>query len=260
MRPLAFVFATGCILVSLMGCSTEVAHGLDEGEANRVIVALAETQIAATKSIDPTSEGRFLVEVTQADLGPALAALGAAGLPSQHNPGVLASLGESGLVASPSTEHARQVIGVAGELERSLLSIEGVLSARVHLAVPEADILSPDPERRPASASVLIRHRGATPPLSGGEIARLVSGAVPALPAEAVVVILHPVPSPAQSSISGLASFGPLTVGRNSLAMLRLVLGAAAFLNVALVVAVCLLWIRMRALLQTETKPPTETV
>jgi type III secretion protein J len=201
-----------------------------------------------------------LVEVTQADLGPALAALGAAGLPSQHNPGVLASLGESGLVASPSTEHARQVVGIAGELERSLLSIDGVLSARVHLAVPEADVLSPDPTKRPASASVLLRHRGATPPLSGGEVARLVSGAVPSLAAEAVVVILHPVPSPAQSPLAGLASFGPLTVGRSSLPALRLVLGAAAFLNVALVIAVCLLWIRMRALVQAEAKPTTEAV
>jgi type III secretion protein J len=257
--------AAGCLLAALtgcclLGCSAEVARGLEESEANRVVVALAETQIAASKHADPGNEGRFLIEVTQADLGPALAALDAAGLPTQRNPGVLDALGESGLVASPSNEHARQVIGVAGELERSLLSLESVLSARVHLAVPETGQLTFEPSKQAASASVLIRHRGASPPIAASEIARLVAGAVPGLAAEAVVVILHPVATLPQAQSSGLSAFGPLTVGRGSVSTLRWVLGGAALLNVMLVLAVCLLWVRIRSLNQAETKGSTEAI
>ena len=43
-----------------LGCTTPVAAGLDEEDANRIIVALDHTNIDATKEVDPAIEGAGL--------------------------------------------------------------------------------------------------------------------------------------------------------------------------------------------------------
>ena len=100
--------------------------------------------------------------------------------PAGENPGILQSLGAGSMVPSRLAEHARLLSGISGELEQSLQAVDGVVSARVHLAAPER-ARSTTPSRRKPSASVLIRHRGAAPPLATSDVQRLVAGAVPGL-------------------------------------------------------------------------------
>ncbi len=232
--------------LSALACSAEVARDLPEGEANRVIVALGRNGVAATKEADRDNEGRFLVRIPQAELGSAVAALEQEGLPSKNSPGVLESLGEAGLVASRQSEHARLVIGTAGELERTIKDVSGVLSARVHLAVSEPDALAPAESIPPASASVLVRHQGATPPLSAADLQRLVAGAVSGLSPEHVAVVFLPVTQPAADADTTLARFGPLSVSRASLGSLRWLVGAVAAVNLLMLTALLFLYTRLR--------------
>jgi type III secretion protein J len=166
--------------------------------------------------------------------------------------GVLDSLGDSGLIASRQTEHARLVIGTAGELERSLRDVAGVLSARVHLAVPSSDPLTPGAEKAPPSASVLVRHRGTSPPLSPSEVQRLVAGAVSGLEESRVAVVMHPVVSPPREASDTLVQMGPLSVSRSSMVSLRWLIAAAAGLNAVLLGALLFVWSRLRRMRERD--------
>jgi type III secretion protein J len=240
-------------------CSVPVARGLDEQDANRVATALEEQGVAANKEVDPQAEGRWLVSVAPDDAPAATAVLVSENLPPRPSPGVLEALGEDALVPSRASERARLVAGIAGDLERSLRSVDGVLSARVHLAVPVEDTLTPDETRPPPTASVLLRHRGATPPVSVQGVQQLVARAVPALAPEMVSVVATPVPPAKRAPDRELARFGPITVTQGTSRALRLIVGLVVALNLALIGALIALWSRLRraraALLEMETNP-----
>lgn len=240
-------FRRGLVLLPLLaGCSAPVAQALGETDANRVVVALSEANIGATKKSDPHVEGRFLVEVPTTDVATALQILQQQGLPSPESTGILASLGESGLIASKSTEHARLIVGTAGELERSLRELDGVLSARVHLAVPETDPLLPQETPKFATASVLLRHRGATPPIAATEVQRLVAGAVAGLAHDHVAVVMQPVTVVESDAAQAVVQLGPVSVSQSSVTTLKGLLGVVGLVNIVLVGIVLLLWQRAK--------------
>src|SRR5580700_4711118 len=155
--PLVFLF--------LAACSLPIEAGLDDGEANRVFVALDHAGIDVSKEPDPAAEGRWRVSVSENDVARALTVMRDEGLPRRDTPGVLDSIGKGSLVPSEAAEHAQLIAAIASELERSLQGIDGVLAARVHLNVPSASPLRDLAPPR-GTASVLLEHRGATPPLS----------------------------------------------------------------------------------------------
>jgi type III secretion protein J len=159
---------------------------------------------------------------------------------------VLEALGEGALVPSRTSEHARLVTGMAGELERSLRDVEGVLAARVHLAVPPKDALGIGDTPEAPTASVLLRHRGATPPMTQSDIQRLVAGAVPGLSAEEVSVVTTPVPEALTRRERPLAHFGPITVARTSLTSLRIAVAIVVTVLLGLLAAVVGAWLRLR--------------
>ena len=113
-------------------------------------------------------------------------------------------------------------------------------------AIPEKDAFSPDEAPVPASASVLLRHRGSAPPIAINDIQRLVAGAVPGLTPAQVSVVASPVPTPARLPERELSRFGPVTVTRASVFPLRTIFGGALFLNLGLLGALFLLWTRAR--------------
>jgi type III secretory pathway lipoprotein EscJ len=129
--------------------------------------------------------------------------------------------------------------------ERSLESVAGVLSARVHLAVARRDPLAGAAELAKPTASVLLTYRGSAPPISEQDVRRLVAGAVQEMTPESVSVVQ----AHAELDRSGddaLARFGPFTTSASALPKLRLLLGGAAALNIVLVAAVLALWSRHR--------------
>lgn len=170
----------------LAGCAeVAVIHGAPEPEARRAVAALAEARVSArTVAVDRG----FAVTVAEGDVARAVAALHDAELPRREEPGFAEAWGERSLVATATEERARAAQATAGELARSLESLDGVLDARVHLALPGPDPAGESPRR--VTASVLVRHRAGHPPVSEGQVQALVAHAVEGLRAEDVAVVL----------------------------------------------------------------------
>jgi type III secretion protein J len=158
-RLLGVLLALAC-LFGLAGCEQELYTGLSEVEVNEMVAALSSAGISAQKAVQEGQgqEGRtWTLTVDQADMGPSLAVLRAQGLPRPR----LASLGQvfqkQGLVATPAEERVRYIYGVSQELSRTLLDVDGVMLAHVHVVIPENDPLAD--KAKPASAAVYIRYR-----------------------------------------------------------------------------------------------------
>lgn len=234
--------------LTLAGCSAPIAADLGEHGANRVVVALEQAGIAAEKSPDPAVEGRYVVSVPRDDAAAALTVLTQENLPPPEAPGVLAALGENSIVPSRSAEHAKLVTGIAGELERSLGDVSGVVAARVHLAVPADDPLTTSDNPTEPSASVLVRHRGAAPPITADDVQRLVAGAVPGLEPDRVTVVSTPAPPLARLPERELAQIGPITTTRASLPWARAIGASVVVALLVLAAAVVALWARVRRL------------
>ncbi len=234
----------------LAGCTVPVAAGVDESDANRIVVSLDRASIDATKEADPLVEGRFRVVVMRDDAARALVTMQSEGLPRPKPAGVLDAMDRGALVPSRAAEHAQYVAGLAGDLERTLEGVDGVLSARVHL-----NVVDPDPLRDVAnahgSASVLLEHRGATPPIAVSDVQQIVAGGVPTLAPAAVAVVMI-----ARGAAAGsgeglplpLAHVGPITVARTSMRALQLALVGLVALVAVLAGATLALYTRLARL------------
>jgi type III secretion protein J len=210
------------LAIALAGCSVPVAGALDDPEANRVVVALDRASIDATKEADPVAEGKWRVDVSRDDVPRALGVMREQSLPRVPPAGVLDAVGKGSLVPSEAAEHAQLVAGLAGDLEKSLEGVDGVLRARVHLNLPEASPLraSDAPVAR-GSASVLLEHTGSTPPLSADSVQRLVAGGVAGLLPTDVAVVLVSRPMPASAAPGEIGHVGPIAVARRSMRELQ---------------------------------------
>ncbi len=74
-----------------------------------------------------------------------------------------------------------------GELERTIMSMQEITAARVHLALPEERLFSDDQQE--ATASVVLGVGGQLSPSHVSAISQLVASAVPSLNAKAVTVV-----------------------------------------------------------------------
>jgi type III secretion protein J len=231
----------------LTACSVPVAGALDEEDANRIVVALDHANVESTKEADPAVEGKFRVTVLHDDAARALVAMKGEELPRPKAAGVLDAVDKGALVPSPTQEHAALVAGIAGDLEKTLEGVDGVLSARVHLNVPPPEPLS-DTAPAKTSASVLVEHRGATPPLTETEVARLVAGGVPNLKPQDIAVVMVARPIPPRAPGSELTYVGPIAVARTSMRMLQLALVGLVVLVAGLTAATLALFSKVRKL------------
>lgn len=215
--------------LALTGCAVPVAAGLEETDANRVVVALDQAGIDVAKEADPAVEGRFRVTVPRDDAARALSAMADEQLPRAKSHGVLDAADRGQLVPSQAAEHAQLVAGLAGDLERTLGGVEGVLFARVHLNVPARDGLAFGPVPK-ATASVLVEHRGSTAPLAADSVQRLVAGGAPGLaPVDVVVVfVARPARPSGGRADAALGHVGPIAVARGSLTTLKITLASLA--------------------------------
>jgi type III secretion protein J len=180
------------------GCGREeILHGLEERQANQVLVALDEGGLRGEKRRDDGAEGRWLVEVADADAARAQRLLAERELPRPEAPGFAAVFGKGSVVPTPAEDRARLLQALSGELSRTIEAVDGVVEARVHVAVPPDEPLrgaTPTPSR----GSVLVRIRpGARDRVEAqaAGIQALVAGAVPGLEAARVAVLLSESPA-----------------------------------------------------------------
>lgn len=140
--------------VLLTACKVEVYKGLTQREANEMVAVLTRAGIDAKREPDGTN---FKISVPDKELGPAVAALKRAGFPRD----TYKSLGEifpgDGLVVSPYEQRIRMMFAMNQEVSRTLSTIQGVVTSRVHIVVPELDLRGL-PMGKP-TASVVVHHR-----------------------------------------------------------------------------------------------------
>jgi type III secretion protein J len=219
------------LLVPLLGCSTNILHGVDERSANEAARALERAGIGTEKVPDesgPNGAASFTLRVARGDVGRAVDLLGARGLPRPPTRGFAQTYGQPSLIPTPSEERARYLDALAGEIERTLESADGVVSARVHLALEDVDPLAADGKpRNPARAAVLLKARSSQPPLDEDDVRDLVAGSVAGLDPSAVSVVMTRAPESIDSV--ALAAIGPLRVtpGTRSLLLCLLAVGLA---------------------------------
>lgn len=150
---LNFLLLSAFVLI-LASCTNEIYTNLDQRQANEIVATLLRHNIPAERVSD--DNGRYSVQVSTERFADATVILDQAGLPRQE----FTNLGEvfksNGIIASPVQERAQMIYALSQELARTVYDIDGVLSARVHLVLPENDPLRQ--QLIPSSASVFIRH------------------------------------------------------------------------------------------------------
>lgn len=138
----------------LAGCTRAPLYSdLTETQANEVQATLLAAGIDARKAAIAKSKG-WSISVDREDIPQAMTILNTFGLPRQP----LRTLGEvfpkEGFVSSPLEERARYVFALSQEVEQTLMQLDGVVDARVHIAIPERSVLDDKPPS--ASASIVI--------------------------------------------------------------------------------------------------------
>jgi type III secretion protein J len=176
--------------LALAGCGSQELYGhLKEAQANDMIAALRDAQVDASKSSD--KDGQWSVAVDTASFSKAIQVLRAKGLPREDFANLGTLFEKKGLVSSPTEERARLIYGLSQELSHTVSEIDGVVQARVHLAMPEADPLSD--KVKPASAAIFVKYqpgydlRGQT-----GAIKSLVTNSIEGLAYDKVSVVMVP--------------------------------------------------------------------
>jgi type III secretion protein J len=214
------------VSVAFLGCTTGILHGLDEQSANEALATLERAGIGAEKASEEGGQvAAFALRVSRGDAARALDVLRVHGLPRERRHGFAEVYGRPSLIPTASEERARYLEATAGEIERTLETAEGIVSARVHLVLEELDPLSLESKPRTgARAAVLIKAAEGRTPLTEIDVKRLVAGSVPGLDPEAVAVVVTAAPQSAEGSLGPLASVGPLRMTPSSRALLVVML------------------------------------
>lgn len=176
------------VLLVLAGCKEASLYtALSEQEANEMVALLHKAGLPASKISG--KDNSFSVATEKDRFADAVELLQANGLPRRRFESLGDVFNDEGFVSSNTSQRARYMYALSQEISNTISSIDGVIKARVHLAVPERDPLS-DVQVQ-SSASVFIKHR-ADVDLSSqvSQIKALVINGLENLPYENVTVAL----------------------------------------------------------------------
>ena len=253
----AVAMLSPCGLAFLAACTGKVdlLTGITEPEGNEALSALLDVGIDADKQV--TKDGT-IVRVPATEVGRALDTLSALGLPRERFDGMGEIFRKEGLVSSPLEERARYIYALSQELANTLTQVDGVLTARVHVVLPERG--SVGETALPSTAAVFIRHRrDITLDALQPQIRRLVTHSIPGLNEEQVTVVLFPAQpvladrSSANSLDSAGASLQQVIQQAGPVARVGLLV-LAALAALGIVLSGALVWGRLRnGVLPTRT-------
>lgn len=183
--------ALAAMLLFVCGCTVQLFDNLTEEAANEVLAALLENEIPAQKQSG--TEGTYKVLVEESQFARAVQILKVRGLPRP----VHGSLGEifkkEGLLSTPLEEKARYMYALSEELSKTISNIDGVLSARVHIVLPEMNELGE--KITPATVSVFVKHSELAGPKIAArqdEIKKLVGKSIQGIEPENIYITLFP--------------------------------------------------------------------
>lgn len=210
-------------LIALVGCGgrVDLLSGLSEADANETLAVLLEAGIPTEKI---TKKEGISVRVPESQVAQALALLNSKGLPRRHHARMGDVFKKENLISTPLEERARYLYALSQELENTFSQIDGVLSARVHIVLPER--LTPGDPVLPSSAAVFIRH-AANVELSILEprIRRMVANSIPGLnggKTDQISVVF--VPAMTEQTTASMDRVGSFIVDKGSASSLRITL------------------------------------
>jgi type III secretion protein J len=141
-------------LVTLCGCSKDLYSNLQEREANEMMAILSLSGISVEKSMQ--ADGKFALSVADDNSDLAITILENHGLPRAKRKSI-EELFPSKMIATPLEERARYVYSLQQSLEETLTHVDGVITARVHVVVPQNNPFSD--QLPPSSASIFLKIR-----------------------------------------------------------------------------------------------------
>lgn len=180
----------------LTACTENVAiiNGIDERDANEIVVFLASKGIRAEKVAAPSAGGiaggggaqLWNIHVPSNMITESMAILNRNGLPRKQGQTLLQLFGDTGLVPTDLQQKIRFQAGLAQQIANTIRQIDGVIDANVQLSVP------PEDSGQPITTSVYVKHQGVLDNPSSQlvtKIKQLVAGSVAGLKLENVTVI-----------------------------------------------------------------------
>jgi type III secretion protein J len=175
---------TACLALTACGSQEPLYAELEEQQANEMLAVLVRAGLDASKV---RVEKGWSLEVDRKDLPQAMQVLKTEGYPRDHYDSLGDVFRKEGFVSTPLEERARLLYALSQELSRTVSTIDGVVVARVHLAIPERRPLSD--EKQLSSASVFIKYKpGSQVVNKAASIKALVVNSVEGLPYENVTV------------------------------------------------------------------------
>ena len=215
MRPLRLA-VFGLLALLLAGCDVDLYSRLGEREANEMMAVLLEHGIGANRKLE--QDRSITISVPKSEFAQAVDLLKERGYPRDKYDTVADVFPGDKLISSPLQERARLNYALSQELAHTVSEIDGVLSARVHIVLPEDAELQK--AAIPSSASVFVRYlrsaalQGAVP-----QIKTLVANSVAGVTYDRVTVVLVPVdsaPVAQPGANAGAAKVSSLLPGHNA--------------------------------------------
>ena len=240
MKQLAKSLSILTFILLLCGCDETVVlfNSLNERQANPIMAVLQENHISCQKQAG--EENTWKLVVKQNDFAKAVEICQQNGLPQQIYQGVGDVFKKTGMVSSPTEERIRFMDALAQDLSHTISEIDGVITARVHIVLPNNDPFAKNAQ--PSSAAVAIRYRSDCDLEDHiPEIKNLVMNAIEGVDYDKITVTLFKVIVAPKDAITEQSASSP----KISDDMMRILVTANASLAVLLAVVLVLVIMRL---------------
>ncbi len=191
------------LVVTLCGCNEvkSIVTGVDEREANVIVVFLESKGIRATKELTSAGPGmggegpatpKFNISVDPAQAIDAMSILNSNGLPRRQGTNLLDLFGKPGLMSTDKEETIRYQAGLAQQIANMILMIDGVIDATVQLSFPDQTTAVEGVAPNKITAAVFVKHQGIIDDPNShleNKIKRLVSGSINGLDINDVTIV-----------------------------------------------------------------------
>jgi len=217
-----------CMIVS---CTQDLHHGLTEEQANEMVVTLSNNGIHATKVPVEGEVLSFTLNVPKRDSSQAWEILQANNLPKPPKRGFSEVFAKTSLIPTAVEEKAMYMQAVMGELEKTLLSITGVVDARVHVVLPESDVLKEELQGPTITkAAVLLKYkpdRSGAIPFREEDVKNLVANSVEGLKPSDVAVVTSEI---SQDRKPDMVYAGPIKLSKDTLMPFQILIAVVVLL------------------------------
>ena len=139
----------------LSSCQMELYGNLSESDVNNMLSIMLSNGIDSEKVIDKKTNA-FKLMIDKSKIPEAIGLLREHGFPREKVSGVKDLFKKEGLVSSPMEERVRYIYALSQSVQETLSQIDGVLTARVHIVMPENNPFVDT--SKPSSASVFIKY------------------------------------------------------------------------------------------------------